>query len=144
MRHLIPLAVLLLVQIGAAWAIGETNVARPGASFATVETETAAACERLCADDTICMAWSFRGSTCELKATVPAAIQETGAISGLSARAPASMRTRIAAPAPIIAPIVADEAQAAPISAPRNDDEVTMALLGGPEGAEDLRSRLGN
>ena len=144
MRYLIPLAVLLLAQIGAAWAIGETNVARPGASFTTVETETAAACERLCADDTICMAWSFRGSTCELKATVPAAVQETGAISGLSARAPASMRTRIAmpAPAPSVAPIIADEGQAAPISAP--EDEVTMALLGGPEGDEGLRSRLGN
>ncbi len=140
MRYLIPLAIFLLAQISAAWAIGETNVARPGGSFRTIQTETAAACERLCADDTICMAWSFRGSTCELKATVPAPIQETGAISGLSARAPASMRTRIAVPAPIVAPVIADEAQAA--SAPEN--EVTMALLGGPEDEEGLRSRLGN
>jgi len=142
MRYIFPLAVLLLAQIGAAWAIGEPNVARPGGSFTSVETETAAACERLCADDTICMAWSFRGSTCELKATVPAAIQETGAVSGLSTRAPAAMRTRIAALAPVVAPVIADEAQPTPISAP--EDALTMALLGGPEGDEGLRSRLGN
>ena len=72
MRYLAPLLVLIIAQIGAAWALGDSNVARPGGAFATIEAETAAACERACADDTLCMAWSFHANACELKAIVPA------------------------------------------------------------------------
>ena len=141
MRYLIPLAILIVAQIGAAWAVGDNNVARLGGSYATVEAETAAACERHCADDTLCMAWSFHANACELKAIVPAAVTETGVISGVSVRAPASMRALVLpAPAP---QTVAMESEPPPPQA-ETDDTVALALLGGPEDEQGLRSRLGN
>lgn len=144
MRYLAPLAVLILAQIGAAWAVGDNNVARPGGSFSTVQADTPAACERLCADDTLCMAWSFHANSCELKAIVPTAVSQEGVISGLSSRAPASMRARLELPQPAPAPaIVADDAEAITAEAPP-EDETSLALLGGPEPEEGLRTRLGN
>lgn len=140
MRYILPLAALLLAQVGAAWATGDANMNRPGGSFSRVEAESAATCERLCADDTLCMAWSFRANTCELKAIVPAAVTETGVISGVSVRAPASMRALVLpAPAP---PEVAMESE--PQQRTEIDDTVALALLGGPEDEQGLRSRLGN
>ncbi len=122
-------------------------MARPGATYSAVEAIDAAACERLCADDTICMAWSFRENSCELKATVPAAIVQTGVISGVSTRAPASLRVRYeqqpTASEAATAPETQIEADAT--SSPiLEEDEVSLALLGGPEPEEDLRNRLGN
>lgn len=146
MRYLATFAVVALAQAGAAWAIGDFDVARPGGAYTTVEAETPAACERICADDTICMAWSFQANACELKAIVPAAHAQAGAISGVSARAPASFRARYEAPAPTTsAAIVADvHEDDAPAGAPPPEDEISMALLGGPETAEGLRGSLGN
>ena len=68
MRTLLSILVLLIAQAGAAWAISEANTARPGATYSTVEADDATACEQVCADDTICMAWSFQENSCELKA----------------------------------------------------------------------------
>ena len=147
MRYLLPLAVLIVAQIGAAWALGDYNVARPGGSYATVEAETPEACERLCANDTLCMAWSFHANACEFKAIVPAAIAQEGVISGVSPRAPASMRARFepAQPEATLA-VVADEHEAmdTPVAAARPEDEISLALLSGPDTEEDLRVRLGN
>jgi len=143
MRYLAPLAVLIFAQFGAAWAIGDPNVARPGGSFSTVQAETPAACERLCADDTLCMAWSFHANSCELKAIVPAAVSQEGMISGLSSRAPASMRARLELPqSPPTTAIVTDDLES--ISAEAPPEETSLALLGGPEPQEGLRTRLGN
>lgn len=147
MRYLVPLAVLILAQIGAAWAVGDTNLARPGGAFATIETATAAACERACADDTLCMAWSFQASACELKAIVPAAIAREGVVSGVSARAPASMRIRYEpAPPPVIEPARDSlaRAESAPPAAQTAQTDVAFALLGGPETDSGLRGGLGN
>jgi len=147
MRYLLPLAVLILSQIGAAWALGDHNVARPGGSYATVEAETPEACERLCANDTLCMAWSFHANACEFKAIVPTAIAQEGVVSGLSTRAPASMRARIepAQPAATLAVVVGErEAMNTQSAAARPEDEISLALLGGPNTEEDLRVRLGN
>lgn len=144
MRYLIPVAVLILAQIGAAWALGDNNVARPGGSYATVEAATSEACERLCANDTLCMAWSFNANACEFKAIVPAAIAQDGIVSGVSARAPASMRARFEPAPPPAPPIVTASAQETPLAAARPEDEISLALLGGPETEEDLRTRLGN
>ena len=144
MRYLAPLLVLMIAQIGAAWAVGSPNVARPGGSYSTVQTETPTACERHCADDTLCMAWSFQANACEPKAIVPAATERDGTISGISMRAPASIRVRFEPP--VAAPtIAAHEDEPSPIAAetaPQQD--VALALLGGPETGEDLRGGLGN
>ncbi len=148
MRYLAPLALLMVTQIGAAWALGDRNVARPGGSYAVVEAETPEACERLCADDTLCMAWSFRANACEFKAIVPAAIAQDGVMSGVSARAPASMRARFEAAPPAAPPAVAgveeQETIDPSITAHRTEDEISLALLGGPDTQQDLRVRLGN
>lgn len=141
MRYLASLAIILLAQIGAAWATGDINIARPGAAFATLATETPAACERACADDTLCMAWSFEAGACELKAVVPQAIAREGAISGLSSRAPASMRGTLPATTAVIA---AHEREPEAAATPRPEDAASLALLGGPDSDSDLRARLGN
>jgi hypothetical protein len=148
MRTLSILAVLAAVQIGSAWAIGEMNVARPGGAFATVEAESAGSCERLCVEDTLCMAWSFQDNLCELKAVVPTPIARDGIISGISPRAPASMRSQPAlrdttADGVFLdtAPVVGTEAR--PIAAMAEYD-VSDQLLGGLDGDEERSARLGN
>ncbi len=145
MRYLIPLAVIIVAQIGAAWAVGDNNVARRGGTYATVEANTAAACERLCADDTLCMAWSFQANSCELKAIVPNATEHNGIISGVSLRAPASMQVRYQPPALIVSPVIAAHENGPTPTATEEapPQELELALLGGPE-SEDLRGGLGN
>jgi hypothetical protein len=144
MRKLAALAIVVIAQIGAAFALGEANTARPGATFATIEAETPAACERLCSDDTLCMAWSFHGNACELKAVVPRATAQDGAFSGISTRAPASLRAR-PEPQPLTA--LRDTTEPEPelaAAAPPPEDDTSMALLGGPLTAEHSRAPIGN
>ncbi len=147
MRYLAPLAVIILAQIGAAWAIGDANVARPGGSFSTIEVESPAACERACADDTLCMAWSFQANSCELKAIVPAAVDREGVISGVSARAPGSMRVRFEQRPPnALNPVVSahEEDEPAAFASEGAHVDAALALLGGPDTEEALRGSLGN
>lgn len=92
MRCLLALILVALTQIGSALALGDIDTARPGSVFYRLETENAAACDRACADDGLCMAWDFHDGQCELKAVVPAPQAAPGVISGVSARAPASLR----------------------------------------------------
>lgn len=144
MRKLAALAIVVIAQIGAAWALGEANTARPGATFATIEAETPAACERLCADDTLCMAWSFHGNACELKAVVPPATAQDGTFSGISTRAPAALRAR-PEPQPLTA--LRDTTELEPelaTAAPPPEDDISMALLGGPLTAEHARTPIEN
>lgn len=144
MRYFVPLVVVIAAQIGAAWALGDSNVARPGGSYATVEADSATRCERLCADDTLCMAWSFQANSCELKAIVPAATPHEGIISGLSLRAPASMRAPFSPPVAAAPTIAAHEDEAAVATETTPPEDTAFALLGGPEPGEDLRGGLGN
>jgi hypothetical protein len=147
MRILFPLALLAAAQIGAAWAIGEPNTARVGGVLATAATETAEGCERLCRDDTLCMAWTFEAGLCRTSANVPSVVTRAGAVSGLSARAPRTMQAPVVSlSAPPPAPIVDDEPfaeNAAPAPPTPTEDLISAELLGGPE-EEDLRTRLGN
>lgn len=144
MRTLFPVLVLLIAQAGAAWAVGEANTARPGATYSTVEADDAAACERVCADDTICMAWSFQENSCQLKATVPAEVARSGAVSGVSARAPGWLRIRHEAPPAPAAPALVEETAVEAEPSSFQEDDVSLALLGGPEPEAGLRNRLGN
>jgi hypothetical protein len=148
MRTLSILAVLAVLQIGSAWAIGEMNVARPGGAFAAIEAESAGSCERLCVEDTLCMAWSFQNNLCELKAVVPTPIARDGIISGISPRAPASMRSQ-----PALRDTTADGffRETAPGAAAEPGPTAAMAeydvsdqLLGGLDGDEERSTRLGN
>lgn len=142
MRTLSILAVLALAQAGAAWAIGDLNTARPGGAFSTVAAESAGSCERLCVEDTLCMAWSFRDNLCELKAVVPAPVAQDGTVSGVAPRAPASLRVHaplrdFAAIDPL--PDIALAEVAGPLASPAAGDDISDQLLGGPESGEGLR-----
>jgi hypothetical protein len=69
---------------------------RPGGGYASVPAQSPPSCAALCAQDPICMAWSVRAESCELKAVIPQPVSSPGAVSGLSSRAPEFSR-RIAA-----------------------------------------------
>jgi hypothetical protein len=119
--------------------VAERDVARPGGVYETVRTADTIACARLCTEDSICMAWTHQPSgACELKAVVPHPVTETGAMSGLSPRAPDfARRLSMAelAPPPTLAP------QAAPHRRARDDGD--SQLLGGAEQG-DLRPSFGS
>ena len=144
MRFLILVAAAACAALGVqaqaqAPLIGQSDVARPGGFYVLLSAPDAAACARLCAEDSICMAWTFRAPACELKAVVPAPVAERGAISGLSARAPDFVR-RIAlaeAPEALTAP------ESIPDPAPSAEAVSTDELLGGPAPSLALRPRLG-
>ncbi|MBX3430750.1 MAG: hypothetical protein KF779_14295 [Hyphomonadaceae bacterium] len=147
MRYLFLLAAIAAAQVGAAWAIGDTNVARPGGSYATIEADSVAGCERLCADDTLCMAWSYQANSCELKAIVPTPTEREGVTSGVSLRVPASLRApHSQAPPPSAAPAIAAHEDRAPGAVMTADppQDLSLALLGGPSTEESLRGGLGN
>lgn len=95
MRLLLAPAAIVAVSAAQAVAqaplIGQQDIAYPGGVYISLAVEDAAACARQCTQDEICMAWTYRAeaeNSCELKAVVAAPVPETGARSGLSARAP--------------------------------------------------------
>lgn len=120
----------------AALALGgfDQGLARPGGVYATQPTSDPAACAQACASDGLCMAWMLRDNLCELKAVAPAPIADSGAISGLSARAPDFAR-HVAAQAPATAPPPAMTPNAPPaaphVRRPEPPAHVEE-LLGGP------------
>jgi hypothetical protein len=117
----------------------------PRGAYVSLTTSNAAACARACADDGICMAWSFhRENECQLSAVVAAELDQEALATGYSARAPAALQPR--------APVIVAEAAASlppplaaassnetpPAIAPKEDDGL---LLGGPSEG-DLRLGL--
>src|SRR5512147_407839 len=69
--------------------VGEQGIARPGGVYTTVRISDATQCAALCTRDSICMAWTQLDSgVCELKAVAPSPVAQSGAVSGLSPRAP--------------------------------------------------------
>jgi hypothetical protein len=142
--------VILLVSMTAASLACASFQARAaeqpsGGAYAAVESHDAGACMRLCAEDSLCMAWAFRNAgVCELRATAPLDLGWEGAASGLSARVPASMRgVRASEPAAPTAAIETGE-KSAPQPSPLARNDPAEALLGGAEAAaRDLRPRLG-
>jgi hypothetical protein len=74
----------------------DRGMARPGGVYANVAAPDAIACAQACADDALCMSWTFMsvagGGSCELKAVIPHPSPDVRATSGLSARAPGFAR----------------------------------------------------
>jgi hypothetical protein len=141
----VPSLIVCALAFGIA-AASATEPLRNGA-YVSLTTPSAAACARACADDGICMAWTFRAeNACELSAVVSASQPTAALASGLSQRAPAfALRQTTPPPAQI------DETPAAaPQGAAAEPEEELMTaaadedglLLGGPEDS-DLRLRLG-
>jgi hypothetical protein len=107
----------------------ETGVARPGGTYTSFGQADANACAAACAQDTLCMSWTFVADPqgrCDLKAVIPHPVMDHLAVSGLAARAPGFSRlvqpTSIgpprdlaAAPEPVSAPAAW---QPPPVTAP--------------------------
>jgi hypothetical protein len=127
---------------------------RPGGGYVSVPAQDAQSCAALCARDPICMAWSVRAESCELKAVIPAPSPSSGAVSGLSTRAPqfarrlAALDTQVVAASAIGAPTSTALSAPAPVSdAAANEDDETEPLapadelLGGRLAESDLGIR---
>lgn len=128
--------------------------AHAAGAYAAREAHDAAVCARLCADDGLCLAWTFtEQNMCELRATAPAA--PLAGLSGFSSRAPASLRqpsanqtATPAQPATRRAAIAEDPPiiEAPPVTEAALDltESSESGLLGGPaSGTASLRPRLG-
>lgn len=122
----------------------ETGFDRPGGVYSNVPAKDPAACAIACAQDRICMAWTFRATEfvgCSLKAVVPGAVPDHQAVSGIADRAaeflplvsiapPAPASVEAAPPAPV-ANLAAAKPQSSPPAkvAPKED---APELLGAP------------
>lgn len=115
----------------------------PGA-YASLTVSNAAACARACAEDGICMAWSFHGDNqCQLSAVVSQANPQALA-AGFASRAPAHLQPRapdVHAEAPPPAQAALVEAASGEVPPPTEPQEDRLVLLGGP-GEGDLRLGL--
>lgn len=145
-------ALVLTVEASAQTAlIGQRDTARPGGVYTRLTADDAASCAQLCAEDGICLAWTYRAEPareCELKAVTPSPVAERGATSGLSSRAPA-FAIRIATQSIEPLPPGAAPAQSAPT---QTGGPVSLLvhplpepdLLGAPDADADagLRARL--
>jgi hypothetical protein len=138
LRLLLP-AISLLALVSPAIASGKS----PGA-YANLPGRDANACARACADDGLCMAWTFHpNGACELTAIAPSSRSPGAAAFGMASRAPAMPNLVHAPAAPfeavaVIADVpVLDHPAAEPIA----ETDQSLLLLGGPQ-ESDLRSRL--
>lgn len=146
LRLITPLIVI-------ATAIAAAPAGASGA-YTQVLTSDAPACARACADDGICMAWTFRnGGACELTAIAPSQAPGGTLAFGLSPRAPAFAQMRAltqvaaaqASAEPTAQTLVPQALTPAPIEvglAPVAAEEDALVLLGGPEDEADLRLQL--
>ena len=124
---------IALFVIFAAIASTTAQAVGPGA-YAAPAAPGASDCIKLCQDDSLCVGWTYEAGACGLWASVP---KDAPSHFTLSDHAPAFAQRMEAAQA-ASEPIAALE-RAAP--APR--DAGRAALLGGDDGNEDLRPRLG-
>lgn len=145
MRKALVIAALFAASAAGASAF-ELGYARPGGAYATLANFDAQRCAQACNDDGICLAWTLTpAGACELKAVAPAATPQSGAISGLSRRAPAFARLTAAPtpPAPPLRTALAPPAPAQPQPPTRilNEQPDETGLLGGPLEVSDVRGR---
>jgi hypothetical protein len=128
------------------FALALASEANAAGAYLSSPTRDSAACARLCADDGLCIAWSYTAEgACQLRANAPEG--PSGIASGVSARAPGTLRQAFVNHAPAVAPSpapAAPESAAAAAVAPIGDDSADAELLGGPsEAATAPTLRLG-
>lgn len=141
MRRAILVSAFAFVLVAAA----AVETSRASGAYTSLTAADFAACARACADDGICMAWSFeRDNRCDLSAVVPATLNPTALATGLAARAPAFLQPRTPA---VHAETIDASATAEPQTLPASTDEAPPVmeddptLLGGPL-EDDLRLGL--
>lgn len=121
-------------------AAAATEAPRAPGAYVSLTARDAAACARACADDGICMAWSFqRDNQCQLSAVL-AAPDASALETGFATRAPTNLRphTPVLHAAAVIEPTVISPP--APLRAAPTVTADVGELLGGPEEG-DLRLR---
>lgn len=139
----------LLAAFSLAVATATLTETRAASAYTSLTLSNPAACARACADDGICMAWSYRAeNTCELSAIVAAPPSNVIA-SGFADRAPTLALRQLTGPAaPMAAPVIAElplasEPDQEEMPQPLDADEASAMLLGGPDEG-DLRLGLGS
>lgn len=135
----LPFSVSLIALAAAIWT--PVQAAEQAGAYSIVAAASAEDCARVCADDGICMAWTFRADDiCALSATAPQTVD--GVLSGFAARAPAFLRARTAVQQTVVSAPIPDTpvVKEPPTSAAMEEDPALM-LLGGPED-DALRPRL--
>lgn len=118
----LPLIGAVIAAFGAiAAAPTENGMDRPGGVYSYIPTNDAAACAIACAQDKICLAWSFKATEfvgCALKAIVPPMSADAQIESGIAPRASEFLSlTSLSRPAPA-------ESKPAPPPAPTNPGPV--------------------
>lgn len=126
----------LLLALSILIAMSAPSLASPRNAYTSLPRSDAAACARACADDGLCIAWTYSADNiCALSANSPVAWPDGAEVMGLSVRAPpfASIPAR-------------PESLTAPVAGRMTPTETAMAadfaLLGGPDEGV-LRPRLG-
>jgi hypothetical protein len=138
-------ALIAAVSFVAVTAAAASETTRAPGAYASLTTSNAAACARACAEDGICMAWSFHADNqCQLSAVVGQASPQALA-AGFASRAPTFLQQRAPAfqaeaPAQPSPPTMV-EADAEEVPAPAETEQDDLVLLGGP-GEGDLRLGL--
>jgi hypothetical protein len=128
----------------ALFALAFASEAAAAGAYASHAARDSQACARLCADDGLCIAWSYTAEgACQLRANAPEA--PSGVASGFSTRATGQIRQAFVNHTPN-PPAAAPFAEPAPdsVTATIADDSANDELLGGPEQADATPSlRLG-
>lgn len=136
-------AFIAAVSLAVVTAAAASDTARAPGAYVSLTTSNAAACARACAEDGICMAWSFHADNqCQLSAVVSQASPQA-LVSGFASRAPADLQSRapiVQAEAPSPPPAMVD-ATADEVPAAVETQQDDLVLLGGP-GEGDLRLGL--
>ena len=139
-------ALIAAVSFVAVTAAAASETTREPRAYASLTTSNAAACARACAEDGICMAWSFHADNqCQLSAVVAQASPQALA-AGFASRAPDNLQPRALAvhaeaPAQPSPPPTMVEADAEEVPASVETQQDDLVLLGGP-GEGDLRLGL--
>ena len=124
---------IAILVIFAAVSVTTARASAPGA-YATPTAPSANDCIKLCQDDTLCVGWTYDAGACGLWASVP---KDAPSHFTLSSHATGSARQ-------IQVAETADPPTAPPErAAPAQRESAAVALLGGLDGDEDIRPRLG-
>ena len=122
---------IAILVIFAAVSFTTARASAPGA-YATPAAESANDCVPLCQDDSLCVGWTYDAGVCGLWASVPKVAPSHFT---LSSHAPGFVRrVEVASARPPSIP---------PGPTPEHHESADVALLGGPDGGEDIRPRLG-
>ena len=124
---------IAILVICAAVGVTAARASAPGA-YAALAAPAAQDCVKLCEDDSLCVGWTYEAGACGLWASLP---KDAPSQLTLSAHAPGFAR-RVEATQAVRAP---PAARGRPNSAPH--DIAPAALLGGYDGGDDIRPRLG-